>query len=62
MADCADNCLRMYDDPETNEIIVCAMKNYWRLKSVIVSDQSKSLIPYGVLQSVYSDHFQVTGY
>jgi hypothetical protein len=52
----------MYDDPETNEIIVCAMKNYWRLKRVIVSDQSKSLIPYGALQSAYSDHFQVTGY
>ena len=52
----------MYDDPETNDIIVCAMKNYWRLKSVIVSDQSKPLIPYGALQSVYSDYFQATGY
>jgi hypothetical protein len=44
MAECADKCLKMDEDPQTSDIFVCALKNYWRLKSNIISDESKSNI------------------
>lgn len=36
-------CIDMQDEAQVNDLVVYALKNYWKLKSNILSDNSKSI-------------------